>query len=352
MWVSITLRLALAAQLVPLAGLAMAATYTAPAPGTIRRLEQDTSPRDWLVVATDSMRWKTRVRRFDEVGLAGLRPSDSAVRPPDPLPWTQVERISVLRSRRTSGVVLGLLVGGVGATALARSGDFFIAGALAGGLLGGVFGGRVVHEEDLYRATLRESEASPEPVSSASAQPAVASDSAAFGGRDRVAEAPVGTRVAASAARLAPPSEEVDRLALRLRPRDLVRITGGGTTHYGYVGAVSASGLERFRPETSMDRTAAPVELIPWERVERLERRVGSAGSGAKHGAITFGLGGVLLGVAVGGAVDAMAGGGSSGGAMAAGGAIGGLSLGALGGLLGAGVGAAVHQWDPVYVRR
>lgn len=352
MWVPITLRIALAAQLVPLAGLATAASYTAPTPGTILRLGQDCSPRDWLVVYTDSTRWKLRVRQFDEVGLAGLRSSAAAVQPPDPLPWTQVERISVLRSRRTSGVLLGLLVGGVGATAAARSGDFFIAGALGGGLLGGVLGGKAVHEEDLYRGTLRGREAGPEAASPAPARPAVASDSAAIAGLDRAEEPPATKRAAHSAIRLAPPSEEVDRIGLRLRPRDLLRITGGGTTRYGYVGAVSASGLARFRPERSMERSAERVELIPWERIEGIDRRAGSAGSGAKHGALALGAGGVLLGIAAGAAVDALGGGGSSGPAMAAGGAIGGLSLGALGGLLGAGVGAAVPRWEPVFVRR
>ncbi len=347
----IAIGIALAAELVPLASRATAETFPIPTPGTIRRLERDCSPRDWLIVTTDSMRSKVRVQRFDHFGLSGIRPSDAAARLPDPLSWTQVERLSVSRSRRTRGVALGLLVGGVGTVALARSGDFFFAGALAGGALGGALGGKVIHEEDLYLASRSQSEATAETESPASTSPSVASDSAAAALGDLAVAPPAESRSAASAARPSPPREELDRIALQLSPRTLVRVMGGGTTRAGYVGAVSELGLERFHAGQSVEPATETLELISWDRINRLDRRVGSSGSMAKRLAIGFGAAGVLLGIAVGEAVGGLNGQSQGGLAGAAGGAIGGLTFGAFGGLIGAGIGAAVPKWDPVFER-
>lgn len=107
----------------------------APSPGTILRLNQQHHGGNWLRVTLDSTRLE-------------------------------------LRARPVRGALLGMLVGGVSAVAVTRSGDFYIGGALAGALGGGVLGNRMLHEE-VYQAP-PPSAASPSPSRSLEPMPAAA----------------------------------------------------------------------------------------------------------------------------------------------------------------------------------
>lgn len=330
----------------------VAPEHPVPSRGTILRLDRQHAPRDWLLVTLDSAHFETRARGIDDRGLVGLRPRIGALRPADPLPWAQIERIDVLRHRRTRGALLGALVGGVGAVALTRSGDFLIGGALAGLLGGGALGRRITHPEELYSAPSREPRHEPAIASREPRPAAPAPDSTAIGDRS-AADATV-AESAANQPQESTPNVDVamsDRVALRVGPHDLLRIQGHFPQRFGHVGSIDSMGLQDFRPEPRLDRDGAAVSLIPWGDIERIDKRAGSARSGAARGAIAVGLGVGVLTALVAAAALSLAGGEVGAGEVVTAGVVG-VGVGAgLGALIGAGVGSAVPSWHLVYQR-
>ena len=301
-----------------------------PSAGTIIRLSQQHGARNWLRVTLDSTRLELRARRIDAQGLGDLTLRGHAAPLRDPIPWTMVDRIDVLRARPVRGALLGILVGGVGAVALTRSGDFFIGGALAGALGGGVLGDRMLREEELYQAP---PPSAPAPARSLEPMPAPAVPDTASS-----AITPVDPAVA-------------DRVALEVAPRTLLRIQGQIGLRYGYVSSVDAVGLAGFRPERSLERVGS-IDRIPWELISRIDKRAGSSGRGAKSLAISLGIGGGVLSALLTAAVVSLAGAEANASTMILGGLAGGAACAAVGAGIGAGVGSAVPSWHVVYERR
>src|SRR5262249_36789291 len=142
-----------------------------------------------------------------------------------------------------------------------------------------------------------------------------------------------------------------DRVALRLRPGDLLRIQGDFPQRIGYVGSIDSSGLRGFRPGPPRGG-GEPATLVPWQSIRRIDLRGGRAGSGAARGAISVGLGVGLLTALVAAAAISLAQSDAGGGAVVVAG-LAGAGVGAgLGALIGAGVGSAVPSWRLVYLRR
>ena len=294
------------------------------------RVSQQHGARNWLRVTLDSTRLELRARRIDAQGLGDLTLRGHAAPPRDPIAWAMVDRIDVLRARPVRGALLGILVGGVGAVAVTRSGDFFIGGALAGALGGGALGKRMLHEEELYRA--------PPPSASAPSRLLEPMPAAAVPDTASSAITHVDPAVA-------------DRVALQVAPRTLLRIQGQIGLRYGYVSTVDTSGLAGFRPEPSLEREGA-IDRIPWEWINRIDKRAGSSGRGAKSLAISLGIGGGILSALLTAAVVSLAGAETNASTMILGGLAGGAACAAVGAGIGAGAGAAVPSWHVVYERR
>jgi hypothetical protein len=295
-----------------------------PTPGTIMRLNQQHHAGDWLRVTLDSTRLELRARRIDAQGLRQITLRGHAAPPRDPIEWAMIDRIDVLRGRPVRGALVGILVGGVGAVAATRSGDFLIGGALAGAIGGIMLGRRMIHEEELYRA----------PPPSLVVMPAVVP------AIDTTTTAPS----------LMDP-DAADRVAREVAPGMLLRIHVTSGVRYGYVSTVDNRGLAGFRPEPSMEQSGA-IDQIPWEGIYRIEKRAGSSGRGAKAGALTLGVGGGVVAGLLTLAVISFAGGEADASAAILGGVVGGAACAGIGALVGAGVGSAVPSWHVIYERR
>ena len=326
-------------------------SHPAPSRGTILRLSQRHAARDWLIVTLDTSRFVTRVHALDERGLVGLQTPADVMAPADPLPWAGIERIDVLKYRRNRGAVIGALAGAVAAVALTGSGDFAFGGAAVGVLAGGALGMRMAHAEELYRAPSSEPARDVRPAT-AGAEPrpeAPALDSTRAGASSVAGSATPDPLTVEEGRSSLSSLAASDRVAMRLRPGDLLRIQGDFVQRIGHVGSIDATGLRDFRPRGS---GGEPAGTIPWESISRIDKRGGSAGSGAMHGAITLGLGVGLLTALVTAAAISLAQSGAGAGAVIEAGFAGAGVGAALGAGLGAGVGSAVPSWRLVYVRR
>lgn len=149
---------------------------------------------------------------------------------------------------------------------------------------------------------------------------------------NRVAQAPAAPAV----------SEDVLYAVRNMDSSDLIRMRGGFGDFRGTAAAVRPEGLEGLRAEKRRD--AAPQGLVPWDRIERVEKRDNNSARAALRGGIALGLLGGLLSYAI---VSGMGDSDKAGTAMVQGG----LFCGALGAVIGAATGAGSHHWTQVYPR-
>ena len=110
---------------------------------------------------------------------------------------------------------------------------------------------------------------------------------------------------------------------------------------HGHASQIGPQGLEGLRAHPTNGSDVSPTGLVTWNRIERIEKRVGSSRWGALAGAVIFGSIGAY-GVT---GLESM-----EGGQPTASGAIGGFAVGgAIGAGLGALVGAAIPHWHLAY---
>ncbi len=310
-------------------GAGEAPVHPTPVPSMLAELQRRHHPGDWLRVTTDSTRLVARAERLDAQGLSGLTVRREVPAPPDPLSWERIGRIDVQTSRRTYGHVMGAIVGGLGGILIPAipSGysttqpmaprNWFVLGALAGTFVGGHFGGRVIRERALYVAPTPVVE----PVPAAETPPVVAVS-----------------------------DPLIERALRRFNSGTLLRIEGDFGRFHGYASAAGPQGLEGLRPEPSLESVAS-LQSIPWQRINRIDKRGGSAGRGALRGGVSLGLAtGVLTSLVAAAWVSAFGGSVGAGELMLVGLAGAGVG-GGVGALFGAGIGAGVASWHVVYLK-
>jgi len=307
--------------------------FAAPSQNLLYQLQRRNYGQPWLRVATDSSRLMVKARRIDELGLGGLRSRKSDPPAPSLVAWRSIARIDEIATHETAGKVTGFLVGGTAGliAVVASSGSqasAMLGAALLGGLCawqGGHIGKRMVDERQWYVGT---------PVG---APPPLAVDTSTA-----VAHSPPAPTPRAPTS----PSTTVLKACSRVDRNDHIRMRGDFGKFQGYASVVGPEGLEGLRADHGgHSKSQVPTGLVTWDRIDRMEKRGGSAGKGARYGAVWIGL----LGAMSGGAAAAAGNGtdGEVGGAVAAGAAV--------GALLGAGIGALfggpIPAWHVVYER-
>jgi hypothetical protein len=311
-------------------GSASSNEFAAPSQNLLYQLQKRNQGQPWLRVATDSSQLMLKARRIDELGLGGLKSPKSDPPAPSLIAWRSIARIDEFATHETAGKVTGFLVGGTaGMIAGVMSSDVhqqaaaMLGVALLGGLCawqGGHIGKRMVDERQWYVGTPRE------------AAPPLAVDTS--------------TAPAHSSPAPTPPSTTVLKACSRVDRNDYIRMRGHFGQFQGYASVVGPEGLEGLRADHGgHSKSAVPAGLVMWDQIDRMEKRGGSAGKGARYGAVWIGL----LGGMTGGAAAA-AGGGTDN--EVAGGVAAGAAVGAL---LGAGIGALfggpIPAWHVVYER-
>lgn len=124
------------------------------------------------------------------------------------------------------------------------------------------------------------------------------------------------------------PSPEILKACRRISPESLLRVRGDFGQFQGYASQVGPLGLDGLRAHPTDGAFAYPPGLVTWDRIERIEKRVGSSGNGALFGAVLVGIIGYALAEAL----------GSNSGDAARGAAVGGAVGAGLGGLIGAAI--------------
>jgi hypothetical protein len=352
---------------------ALASGFSSPEPGMLEQLRRRHRPGQMLRVTSGLSRLELHANDLDERGLAGLTARRGASLPPDPLPWSNIERIDVVSTRQTYGTVTGAILGGLAGMIVPsypngystqkphQVRDYFFAGALVGGLIGRYMGNNVSRERPLYVAPAPRRVTAPAAPIAAVPDPArshAAVDSVATG-------APVAPAIAAAdsagAPSLAappnpafdagPPGPYVQSVKRRIDSGRLLRIDGTFGRFHGYASQTDNQGLSGLRTEPTLESVAGIRELR-WKEIDRIQVRGGTAGSGAIKGGLMVGGATGLLGVMLGLAIDSIGGGQAGPGAAVAGGAIGFLIGAPVGALIGAAVGAGGSSWHTVYTRQ
>lgn len=338
--------------------------HPTPVPSMLAELQRRHHPGDWLRVTTGSTRVVTRAERLDAQGLSGLTLRRDERAPSDPLPWERIARIDKQTDRHTYGRIMGAIFGGVGGvlipaipsgydqTAPMSPRNWFLGGAVVGAVAGHMLGSRVMRERALYVA--------PTPVRElplAAAPPVVV----AVSGSDSVAAASPGEAASATPILTPPPAATatpssfvsdplIERALHRFNSGDLLRIEGDFGRFHGYASAAGPQGLEGLRPEPSLE-SVAELQSIPWQRINRIDKRGGSAGRGAIRGGLGMGLSvGVLTSLVAAALVSAFGGSANLGDLVLVG--LGGAAVGGgVGALFGAAIGAGVASWHTVYLK-
>lgn len=331
--------------------------YAAPSRSVLDGLSHHCKPGNWLRVTLDSSRIEAQVRVVDARGLHGLTVREPNLPHPDELPWASIARIDAVTTRRGYGLVVGGLVGGLGGLAFGGSGSSnsgngrpFMYGALLGEFAGSTLGSRIVHERALYVGQARAPGApanAPVAVVAPPASPAAAApaDSGAAATSGAVVRPP-----ADSPAPQAVNRELVTAALRRMDSGDLLRVEGDFGRFHGYASSLGPEGLGGLRGEPRFPTSYAGSALT-WEQIYRIDKRGGSAASGAVHGAVTLGLASGLLTALVLAAANSLADGeGTSGEIFLYG--LGGAGVGAgVGALFGGAIGALIPGWHRVYQR-
>jgi hypothetical protein len=329
-WKTLFAVLILAFLAMPFHSAAGSETLAGPSPNELFQFQKDNRSHPLLRITADSALVERKVRRIDPIGLHGMSTPDG-VRLSEPMTWSRIQRIDEVVTRagpwRTAGAVtFGLLGAGLGNALGApkhQGGSMAMGGLVvfggAGGWLGGKYGSRFRSARNWYVAdtvSVREPAAhleAPAPVSEPNADPAVLS--------------------------------ACDRIGRK----ELFRIYGSFGSFQGYADIVGPQGLEALHADRhGQQRDAEPTlpRLIPWDQVDRIEMRGGSALRGALIGGASFAALGALVGMA---AVAA-----TSGGArvtVAEGGAMGALYVAPVGIVIGGLGGMAARRWVVVYRR-
>lgn len=353
------------------APVAAAAPYAPPDPDVLSSLERLHNRRHWWRVTVDSGRYEVRVRTLDAAGLAGLQPRRRSAPVPERIAWTEIARIDARESHFRSKQVQGVIYGGIAAPVLAAMGGLqdplpvfaVFAGAGLGGWLGGLYGDTQVHERPLY---ISQTLLAPAPAPVATREPttttaldgaaqtipaAAAGDSARDAARSATPEAPAPSAPAPTAPAIArgEPTPAVLAACRQIRANDLLRVRADFGMFEGYAERAEPEGLSGLRLSTVSGKAASTLVAVTWDRIERVEVHGNSAASGARKGAMAFGVLGGLVGLAAIAAVS-VAGGGSSepGGSWI----LAGAGLGAAAGAgLGAAIGLGISNWRTVFVR-
>lgn len=136
-------------------------------------------------------------------------------------------------------------------------------------------------------------------------------------------------------------SPAILRACQRINGQDLLRIQGDFGRFQGHVSQTGPRGLDGLRTHPTEGAAAAPPGLVTWDRIDRVERRVGSSGWGALVGGLVLGSIGALAG-SVSASFDNPD--------LASGEAAIGAGVGAaIGAGLGALIGAAIPRWHVEY---
>lgn len=356
---------------------ALASGFSSPEPGMLEQLRRRHHVWQLLRVTSGTSRLELHANDLDERGLEGIKVSPGASLPPDPLPWSNIERIDVVSTRRTYGMVTGAIFGGLVGMLLPsypngystqkphQVRDYFFGGALVGGFLGRHMGNNVSRERSLYVAPtiptprrVAAQAAPPAPAVPAPVSAPVAADSLATGAPVTAEIAAADTASAPSPATTpnpsfdaGPPSPYIQSVRRRIDSGRLLRIDGTFGRFHGYASHTGNEGLSGLRTEPTLESVGGIRELR-WKEIDRIQVRGGTAGSGALKGALMVGGATGALGLMLGLAVDSLGGGDSGPPAAIAGAAIG-FAIGApVGGLIGAAVGAGGSSWHTVYTRQ
>ena len=313
--------------------------FAAPSQNLLYQLQKQNFGQPWLRVATDSSRLMLKARRIDELGLGGLRSRKSDPPAPSLVAWRSIARIDEIATHETAGKVTGFLVGGTAGlivmAATSNAGNDAPAKLIAvllvglGTWQGGHIGKRMVDERQWYVGTPLE------------AVPPVAVDTSAALAHSPPALAPPTPPPPAPT----PPSMEVYRACARVDRNDHIRMHGDFGKFQGYASVIGPEGVDGLSADHGGHSKPAPTGLVTWDQIDRMEKRGGSAGKGARVGAVSMGLLGGMLGGAL--AATGNASGGEAAAAFAAGAAVGAL----LGAGVGAALGAPVPAWHRVYER-
>jgi hypothetical protein len=328
----------------------LAAESAAPSPNLLFQLQKQNRARPLWRVNTDSGRFTARIAGIERFGLSGLEaPPESPAAPPR-LPWPAVSRLDEVTTRAHAGRVLGAIAGtliGAGFVNVIwpdKNGSLvFVGGGLLGvaaGWQGAQLGARRTRDRTWYERAAGGSASSPDTAALAgsvadSVQAAVAG--AAGGGLSPSAPPDSLTRLSAS--------PEALRASSLLRTEDMLRLRGTFGTIEGHVAVAGPEGLERIEA-TTRSGEAPPGELIRWDRIDTIEKRVGSSLYGAAIGGVVLGTVGFLFGFALAGLADY-----PTVGTRVGGGLFFALPTAAIGGTLGALLGAPVPRWQIVYRR-
>ena len=317
-------------------------------PAMVSRLSRECIGLDRVRITALSTRYETRVGRMDERGLGGFTPRGSSPKPPDPMLWPSIERIDAVHSRFHLGMGVGIISGGLiglplgfNATGVKGLGVWMLCAGV-GGWLGGRIGSALVHEENVYEAGQRPSPQAPPPPAAAGAP---ATGAAAAGAAATPAAVPATGSVTPTAA-LAPEtsSPRAESASAKIKPGDLLLVDFTDRPRMeGFASRADAAGLHGLRPSLASGPVASLPDVVPWSRIESVDKRGNSAGRGALVGGLGLGLMGAVVGAAAGGGL----GGTNSDAAVGAGvcAAVGG----AIGAGLGALIGAPIPRWHNVY---
>jgi len=314
-------------------------------------LRQQHSAKDWLRVTSGTSRLELRVDKIESDGLHGFRARKHTPLP-SMLPWSSIQRIDRRVSRFRTGQVLGLALGAIAGsyvgTAIANMGNTppiyrweadgtlaldspgvtsqpgrgALIGLAVGGTafawLGGKLGDGIAHERPIYLA-------------SPSGSPSE----------------PVATTPSEIAAMTPAPAEAwVAKVRARIKPGDLLRVTGSFGQFSGRAAAIGEQGLSGLQQDRALDSTLPlPSEPLSWATITRVDRRVNNSGRFAMFGGIGLG---VFTGFMAAGIHSTLSVGASTGDVAPS--FAGGFVLGGLAGTgIGALIGLAVPRWNLVY---
>ncbi len=342
--------------------------FATPDPGMIEQIRRRHHPGQSLRVTSGAERWSLRAHDLDERGLHDITPVRGTSPPSDPLPWSRIERIDHVTDRRTYGRITGVILGGLAGLILpavpdgystdppAPVGKWALGGALVGALAGDMLGRHNVREHRLYVAPL-----APLPRR----EPAIAlKDTSTSAGEPVATASPDSTRattpaITAPETAVVPPATPsrassfatdpaVARALRRFDSGSLLRINSASGLFHGYASRADFEGLHELRPEPSLPSVGG-IRSLTWSEIQRIEKRGGSAGSGAVRGAVIVGVPvGLLSGLLTMAVLSA--GGGDPGPLEGIGGGLVGLGIGgAVGAGIGAAIGSGVSGWHPVY---
>lgn len=130
----------------------------------------------------------------------------------------------------------------------------------------------------------------------------------------------------------------------KFQPDRLLRVTFTDLPRFeGYASRADEEGFHALRPALDVGSTPPPPEVVLWSRIQRVERRAGSAGVGAFFGSIVLGAAGLVAGSVAAASFENGVGETAAGATL---GAVAGVFLGAG---LGALIGAPIPRWERIY---